>query len=124
MTNIVTNILAKLIVSLATNVVQSDNAVYEPDYRIAYLTNPITYGNRLKTPATERYVTTNVEQVTAIEWSSSLSSGRHEIERKMLSSVTAILKLKSDWEPAGIRTNSVPMIFGVEAATNWIRVGQ
>lgn len=110
-----TNIIATIIVTLITNVVTSNNAVYEPDYSFAYATLPATYAQRLKTPATEQYLTTNVTERVTIqyEWN---GEKREYSESRLIKSVTAIQRLKQAWESAGVRTNDVaPM-------TNYIRL--
>lgn len=107
----ITNIIATVFITLVTNVTHSDNAQWGVDYGIMYLTNPEKYGRKLEKPATERYVTTEIIQrktLTAQHDGTQFSS----VQDKMLSSVTEILRLREQWEPSGIKTNS-PYPWGV-----------
>jgi hypothetical protein len=99
-----TNLLAQIVITLVTNVVQTDNAVWVPDYSVAYATYPAQFGQRISTPATERYLTTNVTEHTTV--TVPLSDGPAVFTKdKLLSSVTGILRKLEDWQPAGVRTN-------------------
>lgn len=98
-----TNILCKLIIALVTNVVSSDNAQWGPARFFVY---PEGGGPpELIRPATEKYTTTTVEEVATIHWLYQGADGQAQVWRKMLSSVTEIMRLKQEWESVGRTTN-------------------
>jgi len=100
-----TNIVAAVVITLVTNVVPSDNAVYEPDFSVSYaVIGSNQHPMRLAKVATEKYLTTNVTEHTEV--TVTLADGPHTFAvDKSISSVTAILKRLEDWKPAGVRTN-------------------
>ncbi len=114
-----TNLIASAVITLVTNVFPSDNAVYEPDYSIAYATYPAQFGQRVKTPATEKYLTTNIVEHSEITVQ---IHGRSKVfyDDRTISSVTAILRKLEDWKPAGIRTNEILQLTNASIVfTNW-----
>lgn len=102
----VTNVVASLVISLITNVVESNNAEWVTDYSIQHaVLGPNSYGKRIGKPATERYLTTNIieRRILSLEhegWN------YNSTQDKLLSSVTAIQKLQETWKDAGFKTNT------------------
>lgn len=107
----ITNLIASVVITLVTNVVPSDNAVWENDYTMVLTTWPGQYGKRLAKTATESYLTTNVVEHTVVTVPLPNGPATFTQDRTM-SSVTAILRKLEQWEPAGIRTNEFNAAYG------------
>jgi hypothetical protein len=109
----ITNIIAQVVVALVTNVVHSDNAEWGLDYGRILPMNPPRYADQMIKPATERYATTEISERTTVSYTFDGKPYEHVIRERMLSSVTRILRLKEQWEDAGVRTNAT------ESQTIW-----
>src|SRR5690348_2735812 len=97
-----TNLIFQLIITLVTNVANSDNAHQENAWEqhgdmISF--SPVTV------PATERYNTTNIERVATIKFTYEGQDKQLDVERKLISSVTRVMKLTQEWEQGELRTN-------------------
>jgi hypothetical protein len=101
----ITNIIAAVVITLSTNIVPTDNAVWGRDWALMY---PEGGGpSVIFKPATEQYLTTNVVENTKI--TVKLSDGPHTFYvDRTISSVTAILRKREQWEASGVKTNEIP----------------
>lgn len=115
----ITNIVVSVVITLVTNVVQTDNAEYEQSRIFAWPEGGVP-SVRVK-EATERYTTTNVTEHTEI--TVPLPDGpRTFTVDKAISSVTSILKKLEEWKPAGVRTNDIAPPPSNESSAVWTNI--
>jgi len=99
----ITNLVTQLIITLVTNVVQTDNAQWKdlghigtfqmtPDYSQA------TWGAQMVAPATERYTTTNVVERATLTWELWGEKRTQTVERPVWSATVTERKFEN-WVP-------------------------
>jgi len=104
-----TNLLCTLVITLLTNVIQSDNAVWGPDPFIVLPTWPPQPVQKIVTPATEHYQTTNISEHLTLRWAWAGQTHDHTVDR-LLSSVTRVNRLRQQWEECELRTNATETV--------------
>lgn len=110
-----TNLIASVVLTLSTNVVETDNAV-----RDSYATGLILTSNPpqtemrsyLITPATEKYQTETVTETKTLQFEAEGQKFQQQLGQREVSSVTRTFKLKQEWVDAGVKTNEVALSVG------------
>lgn len=102
-----TNLVFKVVVALVTNVVETDNGSNQNEL---VQRGDVIQFEPVKRAATERYITTEVNSVSTLTFTYEGQDHRLELERKLISSVTRVLKLRQEWVEGELRTNDVKAV--------------